>query len=143
MIWLGATSSPLSSPAIIASAITPEPTVAIVRSVSGVIGASIARDFPPGRPRFAPIRPGLTRLSRGSTARGALSRADGRREDEEPTGRPDVDLGEAGGLEGEPDLVGRPIRLDDGELASVGEASRRPIPGGWLVVGRAGLRVRH
>src|SRR3954468_22029507 len=143
MIWLGETSSPRSSPAIMASAMTPEPTVAIVRSVSGVISASIARDLPPGRGRFPPIRWGLTPVSRVAEAREAVSRTERRGEDEEATGRPDVDLHEAGRFEIAPVLVGRRVDCDDREIAAVREPSLRPVSGGRQVVRGAGLWVRQ
>ena len=75
--WPGSTSSPRSSPAIIASAITPEPTVAIVAFERGDIGRSIAagvrvrsvRTRPVGRRRRRPCRPsGRTGRSSSTSA---------------------------------------------------------------------------
>ena len=111
-IWSGATSSPRRRPAIIASAMTPEPTVAIVRPLERRVHPAEYRTRLPGRAS----RAGRARRS-GAIGRGrSLSatpwrdrsrQARGRgREDEEAAGRRDLDVVEARRREGRRDLVG-------------------------------------
>src|SRR6476646_5719149 len=149
-IWLGATSSPRRRPAIIASAITPDPIVAIVRSLSGVTAGvlhAISRDSRLVATRDAGIAPIGTRtfaFERSAGAGGPPSGADGGRQEEETAGRRDRDVREAGGSECVGGLLGRPVDLDDGVLPAVGEAAQRPPVGGdRVVVGGARPRVRE
>ena len=106
----GSTRAPRSRPAIIASAMTPEPTVAIVRFDRGDMAASIPAA---GLRRCAADR----RLRRGPRRLA---------EEEEPGRRADRGRLEAGGQQRGLELVRRVEDLGDRERAPVGE---RPLDG--------------
>ena len=121
----GATRPPRSRPAIIASAITPEPTVAIVAFARGDIGRSIAtgvRSDPGVRPVRQPApmpsrkkRPVVVTSISSKPAAASASTSSIRRVED----------------------------LDDRELAAVVEATHGALVGGLGMVGRARRRVRQ
>ncbi len=115
--WPGSTSSPRSMPAIIASAMTPEPTVAIVDFARGDIARSIAARSA----RFRRLTPGAAGSSRRPVRKNrpvVVTRASSK----PAAAQRRLELGR---------LV---VDLDDRELAAVVEAAdarrRRPASGG-------------
>src|SRR4051812_39582125 len=129
--WLGSTRAPRSMPAIIASAMTPEPTVAIVDFARGDIARSIAaRSCRSG---------GL-----GRAAASARLVAGGRHaRQEEAAGGRHAGVPKAGIAECRLELARLVVDLDDREFAAVGKTAERGVIGRCGVVGGTRLGVRQ
>ena len=124
-----------SSPAIIASAMTPEPTVAIVALDRGDIARSIAIGLAAPRAAGPARAPRSARRSRRGQPATAVPSTKNRpvvvTSTSSKPGR-----GERGGQ-----LVRRVVDLDDRELAAVVEPTDGPVVGRGRVVGGAGRRI--